>query len=141
MADYLRLDRINGLHTDHLRRVAEVIREVYPTVVLKKLEPGHPSFNPERPFALEEQPNLTQPYIIRTMAESEVDHRLLAWLLANDMANKDSAANKLELLEMSEALLRAKAELDWEEERKDMMKSMLKSNKHEYRHGGKTLRK
>lgn len=141
MSGYLRFDRLNGLRTDHQRRVAEVIRDVYPTVVLKLLDPQHPSFNAEKPYALEDQPELLPPYIIRTLAESEIDHRLLAWLMNNDLANKNSQVNKLELLEMSEALMRAKAELDWEEERKDMMRSMLKSNKHEYRHGGKVLRK
>lgn len=141
MADYLRFDRLNGLRTEHQRRVAEVIRDVYPTVALRKLEPNEPSFSPDKPYALEDQPGILPPYIIRTLAESEIDHRLLAWLMNNDLANKDSQANKLELLEMSEALMRAKAELDWEEERKDMLRSMLKSNKHEYRHGGKVLRK
>jgi hypothetical protein len=141
MSNYLRFDRLNGLRTDHQRRVAEVIRDVYPTIALKLLDPLHPSFTPEKPFALEDQPDILPPYIIRTLAESEIDHRLLAWLMDNDLANSNSKANRLELLEMSEALMRAKSELDWEEERKDMMRSMLKSGKHEYRHGGKTLRK
>jgi hypothetical protein len=121
--------------------VAQVIRDVYPTIRLLKLEYGHANFNPEKPYALVDEPGLAQPYVIRTLAESEIDHRLVAWLLENDMQNSDSKVNKLHLLEMSEQLMRARAEADWEEEKKDMLKSMLKSNKHEYKHDGKTLRK
>lgn len=134
-------DRIDGLYTDHQRRVAQVIKDVYPTIRLLKLEYGHPNFNPEKPFALVDEPGLAQPYVVRTLAESEIDHRLVAWLLENDMQNSNSKVNKLHLLEMSEQLMRARAEADWEAEKKDMLKSMLKSNKHEYRHDGKTLRK
>jgi hypothetical protein len=134
-------DRIDGLYGDHQRRVAQVIKDVYPTIRLLKLEYGHPSFNPEKPFALVDEPGLAQPYVIRTLAESEIDHRLVAWLIENDMQNSDSKVNKLHLLEMSEQLMRARAEADWEAEKKDMLKSMLKSNKHEYKHDGKILRK
>lgn len=139
--NYINFDRIDGLHTEHQRRVAQVIRDVYPTIRLIKLEYGHPSFNPEKPFALVDEPGLAQPYVIRTLAESEIDHRLVAWLIENDMQNSDSKVNKLHLLEMSEQLMRARAEADWEAEKKDMLKSMLKSNKHTYKHDGKTLRK
>ena len=139
--NYINFDRIDGLHTEHQRRVAQVIKDVYPTIRLLKLEMGHPNFNPDKPYALVDEPGLAQPYVVRTLAESEIDHRLVAWLIENDMQNSDSKVNKLHLLEMSEQLMRARAEADWEAEKKDMLKSMLKSNKHEYKHGGKTLRK
>lgn len=141
MAEYITFDRIDGLYTEHQRRVAQVIRDMFPTVRLLKLEPGHSSFNPERPFALVDEPALQMPYVIRTLAESEIDHRLVAWLVQNDMQNSNSTANKIQLLEMSHALIKAKAEADWEEERKDLLKSMLKSGKSTYTHDGKTLRK
>jgi hypothetical protein len=139
--NYINFDRIDGLHSEHHRRVAQVIKDVYPTIRLLRLEYGHPSFNAEKPYALVDEPGLAQPYVIRTLAESEIDHRLVAWLVENDMQNSDSQVNKLHLLEMSEQLMRARAEADWEAEKKDMLKSMLKSNKHTYKHDGKTLRK
>lgn len=141
MSEYITFDRIDGLYTEHQRRVAQVIRDMFPTVRLLKLEPGHPSFNGEKPFALVDEPNLMMPYVIRTLAESEIDHRLVAWLVENDMQNSDSKVNRLQLLEMSHALMKAKAEADWEEERKDLLKSMMKSKKSTYTHDGKTLRK
>jgi hypothetical protein len=37
--------------------------------------------------------------------------------------------------------MKAKRELEWMEEKKDMMKSVMSSRKNEYRHDGKVLRK
>jgi hypothetical protein len=42
---------------------------------------------------------------------------------------------------MAEAAMKAKRELEWMEEKKDMMKSVMGSRKNEYRHDGKVLRK
>ena len=81
------------------------------------------------------------PYVIRTLAESEIDARLVAWLIDNDNNNPDSKANRLQILEMAEKALNHKRELEYLEEKKDVMKSIMKSKKHEYRHEGKVLRK
>jgi hypothetical protein len=40
---------------------------------------------------------------------------------------------------MAEAAMKAKRELEWMGEKKDMMKSVMKSKKHEYRHNGKVI--
>lgn len=141
MADYITFDRIDGLYHEYQRRVAAVIRDLYPNVRLLRLEPGHPSFNPERPYALVDEPNLAVPYVIRTLAESEIDARLIAWLVDNDTHKTGSKANSLFILEMAEKALNQKRELEYLEEKKDMMKSVMKSKKHEYRHDGKVLRK
>jgi hypothetical protein len=133
--------RIDGLHSDHQRRVAATIADVFPTVRLLRMEPGHPSFDPQRPFALVDEPNLAPPYHIRNVAESEIDHRLLAWLLENNMHDPNSQVNKIQLLEMAHAALEARREEEYRAEKKDIMKSIMKSNKNEYRYNGKTLRK
>ncbi len=141
MAEYITFDRIDGLYHEYQRRVAAVIRDLYPTVRLLRLEPGHPSFDPNKPYALVDEPNLTVPYVIRTLAESEIDARLVAWLIDNDNNNPDSKTNRLQILEMAEKALNHKRELEYLEEKKDVMKSIMKSNKHEYRHDGKVLHK
>ena len=81
------------------------------------------------------------PYVIRYMRESEVDQRLVAWLVENNMHDANSKVNRLQILEMAEAAMKAKRELEWMEEKKDMMKSVVSSRKNEYRHNGKVLRK
>lgn len=134
-------DRIDGLYTDFQRRIAAVIRDIFPTVRLLRLEPGHPSFTPERPYALVDEPNLLAPYVIKTLAESEIDERLIAFLVENNLNDPNSKVNRLQILEMAQAAVRAKAEIEWMEERKDVMRSIMKSKKHEYRHNGKVLRK
>lgn len=139
--EYINFAQIDGLYTDHQRRVAALIKDIFPTVRLLRMEPGHPSFDPNRPFALVDEPHMLPPYHIRNLAESEIDHRLVAWLADNNMHDADSKANKLQLLEMSHALLKAKEEADWQAEKADIMKSALKSKKHTWTHDGKTLRK
>lgn len=134
-------DRIDGLYSDFHRRIAGVISDIFPTVRLLRLDQGHPSFTPERPFALVDEPHMLPPYVIRTLAESEIDERLIAFLVENNLMDSNSKASRLQILEMAQAAVRAKAEIEWMEERKDIMKSIMKSKKHEYRHNGKVLKK
>ena len=138
---YIEFDKIDGLYSGEHRRVAEIISDLFPTVRLIRVDSLHPAFNPEQPFALIDEPHMLPPYVIRYMRESEVDARLVAWLVDNNMHNKDSKVNKLRILEMAEAAMKAKRELEWMEEKKDMMKSVMSSRKNEYRHDGKVLRK
>jgi hypothetical protein len=138
---YIEFDKIDGLYSTDHRRVAEIISDLFPTVRLIRVDSLHPAYNPEQPFALIDEPHLLPPYVIRYIRESEVDARLVAWLVDNNMHDKDSQVNKLKILEMAEAAMKAKRELEWMEEKKDMMKSVMSSRKNEYRHDGKVLRK
>lgn len=133
--------RIDGLYNDHQRRVARVINDIFPTVRLIRMEPGHPSFDPKKPFALVDEPNLAPPYHIKNLSESEIDARLVAWLAENNMHDPNSKVNKLQLLEMSNALLKAKQDEEYLAERKDILKSAMATKQHSWTHEGKTLRK
>lgn len=141
----IEFDKIDGLYTESQRRIAEVIKDVFPSVRLMRLDSLHPSFDPERPFALVDEPKLIgrdlPSYVIRTLRESEIDARLLAELLENNTHDPNSKVNRLQILEMAEAAIRAKAEVEWMEERRDVMKSIMKSNKNTYKHDGKVLRR
>jgi hypothetical protein len=138
---YIEFDKIDGLYSGMHRRVAEVVSDLFPTVRLIRVDSLHPAYNPEMPFALVDEPHMLPPYVIRYVPESEIDHRLVAWLIDNNIHDKDSKVNKLKILEMAEAAMKAKRELEWMEEKKDMMKSVMGSRKNEYRHNGKVLRK
>jgi hypothetical protein len=133
--------RIDGLYTEEQRRVARIISDIFPTVRLIRMEPGHPSFDPQKPYALIDEPNLASPYHIRNLAESEIDARLIASLAENNMHDPNSKVNRLQLLEMANSLLRAKEEQEYLEERKDIMKSAMATKKHAWTHDGKTIRK
>jgi hypothetical protein len=138
---YIEFDKIDGLYSGDHRRVAEVIGDLFPTVRLIRVDALHPAYNPEMPFALVDEPHMLPPYVIRYMRESEVDQRLVAWLVENNMHDPNSKVNRLKILEMAEAAMKAKRELEWMGEKKDIMKSIMKSKKHEYRHDGKVLTK
>lgn len=138
---YIEFDKIDGLYSDYQRRVAAVIKDIFPTVRLIRLDPLHPSFNEKEPYALIDEPHMLPSYVIRTVPESEVDHRLVAWLVDNNTADPNSKANRLHILEMAHRAVEAKREVEWMEERRDVMKSIMKSKKNEYRHDGKVLKK
>jgi len=138
---YIQFDKIDGLYSGDHRRVAEVVRDLFPTVRLIRVDALHPAYNPETPFALIDEPHMLPPYVIRYMRESEVDQRIVAWLVENNMHDPNSKVNRLRILEMAEAAMKAKRELEWMEEKKEVMTSIMKSNKNEYRHNGKVLRK
>jgi len=138
---YIEFDKIDGLYTEKQRRVAAVIKDIFPTVRLTKLDALNPAFDQNNPFALIDEPHLLPPYIIRTLPESEIDHRLVAWLIDNNTSDANSKVNKLDILEMAHRAVEAKREVEWMEERKDVMKSIMKSKKNTYTHDGKTLRK
>jgi hypothetical protein len=57
------------------------------------------------------------------------------------MHDPNSKVNKIQLLEMAHAALEAKREEEWRAEKKDILKSAMKSNKNVWKHDGKTLRK
>jgi hypothetical protein len=139
--NYINFAQIDGLYNDQQRRVAAVIKDIFPTVRLIRMEPGHPQFNPEMQFALVDEPLTGQPYLITNIHEAEIDHRLVARLVENNMHDPNSKVNKLQLLEMAHAALEAKREEEWRAEKKDIMKSALKSNKNVWKHDGKTIRK
>jgi hypothetical protein len=136
---YIEFDKIDGLYSGDHRRVAEVISDLFPTVRLIRVDALHPAYDPQRPFALVDEPHMLPPYVIRYLRESEVDQRLVAWLVENNMHDANSKVNRLKILEMAEAAMKAKRELEWMGEKKDMMKSVMKSKKHEYRHNGKVI--
>lgn len=138
--DYINFAQIDGLYTDHQRRIGQVIKDIFPTVRLIRMEPGHPSFDPEKPFALVDEPLMKMPYHIRNVAESEIDHRLVAWLVENNNHDPNSKANRLQLLEMANKLVNAKRDEEWQAEKRDLLESAMKS-KHSWTHNGQTIRK
>jgi hypothetical protein len=138
---YIEFDKIDGLYTDLQRRVASVIKDIFPTVRLIRLDSLHPAFTPEQPYALIDEPHLMPSYVIRSLPESEIDHRLVAWLVDNNNADPNSKVHRLDILEMANKAVEAKREVEWMEERKDVMKSIMKSKQNTYTHDGHTLRK
>jgi len=143
MTEYIDFSRIDGLYSSEHRRIAQVIQDVFPSVHLIRMNETLPGWNPERPYGLWDRPARLDvpPYLIRTVAESEIDHRLLAELIKNNMHDANSEVSKIQLLEMAYQLTEAKREEEVLAEKRDMMKSMFKSQKHTYKHNGQTLRK
>ena len=55
---YIEFDKIDGLYTEKQRRVAAVVKDLFPTVRLTKLDSLHPAYDPNNPFAVIDEPHM-----------------------------------------------------------------------------------
>ena len=125
-----------GLSVSH-ERIAEIIRDLDPTLELAYIPDAQRSSFDRHPFAIIHRPtNGAPPYIAITMPENEVDERLIAKLIKRD-THRGSVIDEMEAHEAAQNLLRAKNKMDEQEEIAEFAQSFLKSKKHTYRHNGK----
>lgn len=125
-----------GLSVMH-ERVAEIIRDLDPALSLVYIPEAQRSSFDKHPFAVLHTPSNGQaPYLAMTMAENEVDERLIGKLIKRD-THKGAVLDEIEAHEAAMRLVKAKSDLDEMEEASDFARSVIKSDKHTYRHGGR----
>ena len=104
------------LSAEH-QRVAQIINDWEPTLSLVWIPPENRQVGEPFPFAILHSPVGETPYIVRRVKESEVDHRLIAWLWNSDKKNvnildkiekEEQAKRAIQLLEEEEASAQAK---------------------------------
>lgn len=109
------------LSAEH-QRIAQVIHDYDPTLELAWVPPEARELNEQYPFAVIHRPIGAPPYIVMRLRESEVNHRVIARLWANDAKNsnvldaieKDEQARKaLELLRKQEEYEEAREKAAW----------------------------
>lgn len=120
------------------RRVAEIIHDYDETLQLVFIPPKDRSTPEDHkvPFAILHTPPNQQPYIVRAVAESEVDERLLAWLWSNDGERGDPFAT-LQKIDEAQKVMEAHAAQEARDEAMEIGASILKSKKHTFKHNGK----
>lgn len=123
------------------RRVAEIVQDYDPTLFLVWIPPAQRTEAKDRefPFAILHKPLNRPEYIVRTVKESEVDERLLAWLWSNDAER----TNPLAMLEKEEAARQAMELHARQEERDEAIEigtAILNSPLNTYRHNGKVYK-
>lgn len=114
------------------QQIAEIINDYEPTLNLvwippDKREPG------DSPFAVMHSPLGGQPYIV--FYADECDERLLERVFASDRAHHD-VMTELEIKNAAVEAMRLKQEMDEAEEKKEIIKSIIKSPKQKYKHDG-----
>lgn len=116
------------------QQIAEIINDYDPTLALvwippAKREPG------DQPFAVVHSPLGQQPYVV--FYADECDERLLARVFSSDNARQD-VLSVMDRNNQAREILNAKKRMDEAEEKKDIVRSIIKSPKHKYKHNGVT---
>lgn len=114
-----------ALSADHAR-IAEIINDYDPSLELAWVPPENREVNEEFPFAVIHHPVGNPPYVVMRLRESEVDHRVLARLWAND-SKFNSVLDNIERDEAARRAVDLKRKLEEQEERKEMAAWAIKA--------------
>ena len=118
-------------------RIAQIIQDFDPELFLVFIPPSKRDHNDrnEKPFALAHMPGDKPSYIVSYF--DDCDERILEFAFMNDTRRHDVLAR----LEAHDAAVQAiKLKKAWEEEemRQDLVASITRSRKHQYKHDGVT---
>lgn len=124
------------------QRIAEIIHDYNPELELAWIPPENRSASDTKPFAVIHNQSDGQRYLVMTLREDEVDHRLLARIFSADMRrhNPKNVISEIEFNERAKRLYEAKKIEDEKQEKLDLAFHILKSKKHSYKHGGRVYR-
>ena len=112
-----------------VQRIAEIIKDLDPTLELAWIPPDKRSAFDKHPFAVVHRPaDGRPPYVAMTMAEDEVDHRIISKLIRRD-THRGSLIDDLEAEEAAARLVEAKKQLEEMEEAREFAEWAIKSKK------------
>ena len=120
-------------------RIAEIIKDLDETLELAYIPEDQRSAFDAHPFAVIQRPVGAPPYVVMTMPENEVDHRVIAKLIARNTGKTD-VLGQMDAENAALQLVNYRQMMDEHEEKQDFMKSVITSPKHEYRHQGVVYR-
>ena len=120
-------------------RIAEIIQDYNPELSLMWIPPANRTDEDTKPYVVVHTQSDGQQYPVFYLTEDELDHRVLGRIFAADMKkhNPNNVMAEIEAYENAQKILEAKEYEDKMAEKADFAKSLLKSNLHTYRHGGK----
>jgi hypothetical protein len=121
------------------QRVAEIINDYDPDLHLVWIPPEDriTEDDLDRPFAIQHTPPNLKPHMIRKLRESEVNHKIIAWLWQNDQqrAGKDPVG-RIEAERMAEEAVKLRIQYDQMMEKHELSASILASPLNTYKHEG-----
>lgn len=136
------MDRFVPTETGHwvnekFAHIAEIIQDYDPTMYLAWIPPEHRTDNTP-PYAVIHHPDGLAPYKMFHLQENELDHRVIARICRGDLT-KMNVLDQIEAEEAARQILEAKQAMEREEERLDIVKSIVRSPLHTYKHNGKKI--
>jgi hypothetical protein len=138
-----------GLDTEAQRHVDRLLRDYDPNLSLRRVPPTFPAFRPDQPFGVYEEGirGYQSPWVF-FLSEAQIDHRVLARIVENDMhRDGNHAKDKMQSLvaaKQAEAASKALYRMEQDEQRTDEMRVLAKiaSTQQVVRHriGGELVR-
>jgi len=121
------------------KRIAEIIVDYDPRLRLVFIPPSERNYGDptEKPFAVAHFPEGKEPYI--AFFAEECDERILERLFLNDTQKHDMQA-RLDASDRAKEVIKMKKQIEDDEMKADIARSMWQSPLHTYRHNGKKLR-
>lgn len=119
---------------EHIR-IAQIIQDFDPELFLVFIPPSKRDRNDpnEKPFALAHMPENKPSYIVSYF--DDCDERILEFAFMNDTRRHDVLA-RLEAHDAAVQAIKLKKLMEEEEMKQDLVASIVRSPKHQYRHNG-----
>lgn len=118
-------------------RIAEIIADYDPELELRWIPPQTRTAFDDKPFSVWHVPaDGREPYMIMSIAQNEMDHRVIAALFKANL-NENDVLGQLEADENAQRVMQAKDRLDAQQEQAEFAKWAIKSTK-TVKHNGRT---
>lgn len=137
--DLSELDRLRDLPVSAYR-VARMLADYDPNIYIRKLDPGHPQFDKERPYSILVS-GAKDKYVLKNYAEWQLDERIMADIIQADVTNAGMSISDMEALNAAHAMMKAKERQERDAERRELARDVAKlgMTKNYVRHNGKLL--
>jgi hypothetical protein len=137
--DLSELDRLRDLPASAYR-VARMLADYDPSIYIRKLDPGHPQFDKERPYSILVN-GAKDKYVLKNYSEWQLDERIMADIIQADVTNAGMSISDVEALNAAHAMMKAKERQERDAERREIAKDVAKlgMTKNYVRHDGKLL--
>lgn len=139
LPDLSELDRLRDVPAGR-ERFARMLADYDPNIYIKKLDPGHPQFDRERPYSIVVMGDKDR-YVLKNYAEWQLDERIMADIIQADVTNAGMSISDMEALNAANAMMKAKEREEIDAERRQMAADVAKLGftKNYARHNGKLL--
>lgn len=137
--DLSEVDRLRDLPVSAYR-LARMLADYDPDIYIRKLGPGHPQFDKERPYSIVVNGKKDR-YVLKNYAEWQLDERIMADIIQADVTNAGMSIDDVQALNAAHAMMKAKEREELDAQRKEMAKDIAKLGltKNYARHNGKLL--
>lgn len=137
--DLSELDRLRDIPSGAYR-VARMLADYDPNIYIRKLDPGHPQFDKERPYSIVVN-GAKDKYVLKNYAEWQLDERIMADIIQADVTNAGMSISDMEALNAAHAMMKAKQRQESDAERREIARDVAKlgMSKNYVRHDGKLL--